>query len=57
MWNKEEITVGVLMGGLSSERAISIKSGQAVLKALQEQGWNAVEIDVTSQLSTHTCCI
>ena len=53
MWNKEEITVGVLMGGLSSERAISIKSGRAVLKALQERGWNAVEIDVTSQLA-HT---
>ena len=53
MWNKEETTVGVLMGGLSSERAISIKSGRAVLKALQERGWNAVEIDVTSQLA-HT---
>ena len=53
MWNKEESTVGVLMGGLSSERAISIKSGRAVLKALQERGWNAVEIDVTSQLA-HT---
>ena len=53
MWNKDEITVGVLMGGLSSERAISIKSGRAVLKALLERGWNAVEIDVTSQLA-HT---
>ena len=53
MHKKEEIKVGVLMGGLSSERAISIKSGQAVLKALRERGWNAVEVDVTSRLA-HT---
>ncbi len=38
--------VGVLMGGLSSERAISFKSGHAVAEALREKGYDVVEIDV-----------
>jgi len=39
--------VGVLMGGSSSEREISLRSGNAVLKALQGAGVNAVGIDLT----------
>lgn len=39
-------TVGVLMGGMSSERPISLKSGGAVAKALRNRGYNVVEIDV-----------
>lgn len=42
--------VGVLMGGLSSERKVSLKSGAAVLSALQERGWQAVGIDVGRDL-------
>lgn len=38
--------VGVLYGGLSSEREISLKSGAAVLAALQEAGVECVGIDV-----------
>ena len=38
--------VAVLMGGWSSERAISLKSGNAVLAALQQRGVNAHGIDV-----------
>lgn len=38
--------VGVLMGGLSSERTVSFKSGKAVLAALQSRGYDAVAIDV-----------
>ena len=34
------------MGGWSSERAISLKSGNAVLAALQQRGINAHAIDV-----------
>ena len=52
MWNKQETKIGVLMGGLSSEREISIQSGQAVLNALKEKGWNAVAIDVDAQLAS-----
>jgi D-alanine-D-alanine ligase len=40
--------VGVLMGGPSSEREISLKSGQAVLSALQGLGVEAVGIDIVT---------
>ena len=50
MWNKETTKVGVLMGGLSSERKISMKSGAAVAEALHSRGWNVSEIDVGHQL-------
>ncbi len=40
--------VGVLMGGPSSEREISLKSGQAVLSALLQSGVEAVAIDIVS---------
>ena len=43
--------VGVLMGGMSTERSISIKSGLAVLRALQARGWNAVAIDMGPDLA------
>jgi D-alanine-D-alanine ligase len=42
--------VGVLLGGISPERPISLKSGAAVLRALQSRGWNAVPIDVGADL-------
>lgn len=38
--------VGVLMGGLSAERDVSVRSGLAVYQALQEMGYNSVLIDV-----------
>jgi len=37
--------VGVLMGGLSSEREVSLNTGAGVLAALQERGHDAVGID------------
>ena len=40
--------VGVLMGGPSSEREISLKSGQAVFSTLKEAGVEAVAIDITT---------
>lgn len=43
---KEFGKVAVLMGGLSAERDVSLKSGAAVLAALQRQGVNAHGIDV-----------
>ena len=43
--------IGVLMGGLSTEREISIKSGSAVLEVLIERGWNAVAIDVDENIA------
>lgn len=38
--------IGVLLGGLSSEREVSLSSGNAILKALREKGYNAVPVDV-----------
>ena len=38
--------IGVLLGGLSAERQVSLQSGAAVHKALLARGYNAVAIDV-----------
>jgi len=38
--------VAVLMGGLSREREVSLKTGKAILKALSEKGYNVHPIDV-----------
>jgi len=46
-------SVAVLMGGLSAEREISLKSGQAVLQCLQNSGVNAVGIDVDEKIIVH----
>jgi len=42
MWKK----IGVLMGGLSAEREISHESGNAILYALKEKGYNTCSINV-----------
>ncbi|NTV48909.1 MAG: D-alanine--D-alanine ligase [Geobacteraceae bacterium] len=42
--------IGVLLGGLSAERDVSLKSGTAVHQALVAQGYNAVAIDVGRDL-------
>jgi D-alanine-D-alanine ligase len=46
MTDPHTLTVGVLMGGMSSERPISMKSGRAVSEALRSRGYTVVEIDV-----------
>lgn len=38
--------VAVLMGGLSAEREISLRSGEACAKALEEQGYRVSRVDV-----------
>ncbi len=43
-------TVGVLMGGLSSEREVSLRSGEAVLTALRARGYQAKPIYVDRDL-------
>ncbi|MEC7985213.1 MAG: D-alanine--D-alanine ligase [Myxococcota bacterium] len=47
---KDSLRVAVLMGGLSSEREISLQSGKAVAQALAANGWNVQEIDVSPDL-------
>jgi D-alanine-D-alanine ligase len=43
--------IGVLYGGLSSEREISIKSGKAVLNALKKMSLRAIGIDVNRNVA------
>lgn len=43
--------IGVLMGGLSEEREISLKTGAAILKALGERGYRAAGIDAGRDLA------
>ncbi len=47
MRNKEmkKRKIGVLLGGLSAEREVSLRSGKAVVKALKSVGYNVVAID------------
>lgn len=53
MANRNELKnsrIAVLMGGLSAEREISLKTGRAVLNALLENGCDAVAVDVGRDL-------
>jgi D-alanine-D-alanine ligase len=43
--------VAVLMGGKSSEREISLRSGRAVLEGLKRRGYNAIPIDPQEDLA------
>jgi D-alanine-D-alanine ligase len=55
MYTKDDLKnkrIAVLMGGLSAEREISLKSGDAVLKGLLRKNYNAVPIDVDRNLPT-----
>jgi D-alanine-D-alanine ligase len=47
-WRSKRI--GVLMGGISREREVSLKTGSAMLKALQESGYQALGIDVSADI-------
>ena len=42
--------IGVLAGGISAEREVSLRSGDAVYKALIELGYDAVFIDVSENV-------
>ncbi|MDQ6956508.1 MAG: D-alanine--D-alanine ligase, partial [Mariprofundaceae bacterium] len=45
--------VGVLMGGTSAEREISLQSGHAVFEALNATGIDAVAIDLQTDWASH----
>lgn len=47
-WQSKRI--GVLMGGVSHERAVFLKTGRAVLDALREGGYDAAGIEVSSDI-------
>ena len=43
---ENNLKIAVFMGGISSERETSLKSGNAVLNSLKKQGYNAYGIDL-----------
>jgi len=53
-WRREEMLkkkIGVLLGGRSAEREISLLSGQAILAALREKGYPAFPIEADESLA------
>jgi D-alanine-D-alanine ligase len=50
--SRKDIKVAVLMGGMSNEREVSIKSGMAVVEGLREAGLTAVPFDVQDEQLT-----
>jgi D-alanine-D-alanine ligase-like ATP-grasp enzyme len=44
--SKDQGRIGVLMGGVSAEREISLRTGEAIVKALRERGYDVCPIDV-----------
>jgi D-alanine-D-alanine ligase len=44
--NLMKLRIGVLMGGLSSERAISLLTGRSIIKTLKERGHRVIPIDI-----------
>jgi D-alanine-D-alanine ligase len=47
-WRNKRI--GVLMGGISREREVSLKTGSAMLKALREGGYQALGLEVSADI-------
>ncbi|MDA7672445.1 D-alanine--D-alanine ligase [bacterium] len=45
----KEMVIAVLMGGPGAEREVSMASGKAVLKAMLDQGYNAVGVEVSDE--------
>ncbi|PLX98663.1 MAG: D-alanine--D-alanine ligase [Desulfuromonas sp.] len=42
--------IGVLLGGVSAEREVSLRTGKAISQALVSSGYNVVEIDAATDL-------
>jgi len=54
MGNKQELKrkrIGVLMGGMSAEREVSLESGKAILEALLARGYNACPVEADERLA------
>ena len=44
--------VAVLLGGWSAEREVSLSSGRACCRALEEQGYKVTPVDVQPDIAT-----
>ncbi|GAV25948.1 D-alanine--D-alanine ligase, partial [Carboxydothermus islandicus] len=43
--------IGVICGGLSSEREVSLRTGDAIFRALLKKGYNVVKIDMDRNIA------
>ncbi|HIK58030.1 MAG TPA: D-alanine--D-alanine ligase [Nitrospinaceae bacterium] len=50
MKNLKDKTIGVLMGGLSPEREVSIVTGNSIIEALNRKGLNALPVQVDHEI-------
>lgn len=48
--NKASLRIGVLMGGSSAEREVSLRTGQSICEALRRRGYTVVPIEVDATL-------
>ena len=54
MWDRETLKkkrIGVLLGGMSSEREVSLMSGKAILQALLDLGYEARPVEADENLA------
>jgi D-alanine-D-alanine ligase len=51
----KKLRVGVLMGGQSAEREISLKTGRAICQALVRRGYKVFSMDVDASLPQQLC--
>ena len=54
MWQGDELKkkrIGVLMGGMSSEREVSLMSGRAILQTLLDLGYEALPVEADEHLA------
>ena len=49
--NKKPNKIAVLMGGSGEEREVSLKSGKAINKALNENGYDVLNIVMDNRIS------
>ncbi len=47
--NLMKLRIGVIMGGLSSERAISLLTGKSIIKTLKGRGHRVIPVDINSR--------
>ncbi|MGW8322553.1 MAG: D-alanine--D-alanine ligase family protein, partial [Thermodesulfobacteriota bacterium] len=48
-----EKRIGVIMGGSSSEREVSLNSGRPVAKALSDRGYTVIPLEITNETLYH----
>ncbi|MBW2148052.1 MAG: D-alanine--D-alanine ligase [Deltaproteobacteria bacterium] len=51
MQRRKILKVGVLMGGISAEREVSLNTGRCVIQALEQRGYEVIPVDVREDVA------